>query len=176
MSFYILHPCRCEEVCISVTPDKYLTCDQSNPVSPYFQMLETPNPIKNNNTVTNRLVAKRRLCKQRPVLGNARNIHAWKNRTRLCNPLLSNGSLNMRTTIGVLLETVFYSWSLQSSYQEEFSWESSVEFRNSKWAVSRDLGSAREAENMPLWVQLAVQLRQFSGVQLEFSRGVLSSG
>jgi hypothetical protein len=41
------------------------------------------------NTVAFRPVAKKWLCKQRPKLGNARN-----NRTGLCNPILSNGSVN----------------------------------------------------------------------------------
>jgi hypothetical protein len=58
------------------------------------------------------------------------------------------------STIGVLLETVFPIRSLQNVYKEEFSWESAVEFRSSKWAVSRELRSAREAEKMALWVQV----------------------
>jgi hypothetical protein len=40
-------------------------------------------------------VAERRLYKQRPLVGNARNIHARNNRkTELYNPLLSNGSVD----------------------------------------------------------------------------------
>jgi hypothetical protein len=39
--------------------------------------------------------SKRWLCKQRPLLANARNIHARNNRTTgLCNPFLNNGSIN----------------------------------------------------------------------------------
>jgi hypothetical protein len=46
--------------------------------------------------VTYRPVAKRGLCKQRPLLVNARNIHARNIRTTgLCNPFVSNGSGNM---------------------------------------------------------------------------------
>jgi hypothetical protein len=87
-------------------------------------------------------------CKQRALLGNARNIQACNNRTTgLCKPFLNKGSVNM-PTIRVLLETVFSIRSVQSGYKEEFSWESAVEFRGSKWAVSQEMSSAREAEKM----------------------------
>jgi hypothetical protein len=66
-------------------------------------------------------VNKQRLCKQQPLLGNARNNRT----TGLCNPFLSNSSVNM-PTIGILLETVFSIRSVQSSYKEEFSSESAV--------------------------------------------------
>jgi hypothetical protein len=49
--------------------------------------------------------AKHWFCKQRPLLCNARNNRA----IGLCKPFLSVGSVNTPTTIGVLLETVFYS-------------------------------------------------------------------
>jgi hypothetical protein len=66
-----------------------------------------------------------------------------------------------------LLGTMFSIGSVQSGYKEEFNWESAVEFRNSKWAISWEVSCAREAEKMALWVQLEIQLRQFSGgVQL----------
>jgi hypothetical protein len=43
-----------------------------------------------------RAVAERWLCKKRPLLGKARNIHGHYYRTpRLCNPSLSNGSVNI---------------------------------------------------------------------------------
>jgi hypothetical protein len=45
-----------------------------------------------------------------------------------------------------LLKTVFSIPFVQSSYKEEFSWKSAVAFRSSKWVVSRELGSASEAE------------------------------
>jgi hypothetical protein len=78
-------------------------------------------------------------CKQRPLLGNARDIHARNNRMKgLCNPFLSNGSVNTPIKIGVLLETVFSIRSMRSGYAEEFSWESTIEYRSSKWAVSRE--------------------------------------
>jgi hypothetical protein len=80
--------------------------------------------------------AKQWLCKQRPLLGNIRNIHTSNNRTSwLCNQFLSNRSVNTSTTIRVWLETLFSILSVLSSYKEEFSWESAVEFRSSKWAV-----------------------------------------
>jgi hypothetical protein len=58
--------------------------------------------------VVYRPVAKRRLCKQQPLLANDRNIHARSNKTTgLCNSILSNGSVrahvpaetNMRAAI-----------------------------------------------------------------------------
>jgi hypothetical protein len=95
------------------------------------------------------------LYKQLPLLGNVRNIQARNNRmTGLRKTFLSNGSVNTFITIGVLLETVFYVRSVQNGCKQEFSWELAVEFRSSKWEVSRELGSAREAEEMALWVQL----------------------
>jgi hypothetical protein len=92
------------------------------------------------NIVTYRPVAKHWLCKQRPLLDNARNIHERNNRTALCNAFISNGSVNTPTTIGVLLEPAFSIPSVQCGYEEEFSWEPAVEFRCSKQAVSRELG------------------------------------
>jgi hypothetical protein len=111
-----------------------------------------------NNIVVYRPDPKQWICKQRPLLGNARNIYACNNRTTgLCNPFLSSGSVNTPTTIGVLLETVFSFRYVQSGYKEKFSWESTVEFRNSKWAVSRELGSAREAERWRSGVECYTQ-------------------
>jgi hypothetical protein len=46
--------------------------------------------------VADRPVAKRLLCKQRPLLGTSRNTDAGNNRIMLYNPLLSNESVNMR--------------------------------------------------------------------------------
>jgi hypothetical protein len=45
---------------------------------------------------------------------------------RLYNLFLSNASVNMITTIGVLLEMVLSIRFVQSGYKEEFRWESSV--------------------------------------------------
>jgi hypothetical protein len=74
-----------------------------------------------NNIVANGPDVKRWFCKQRPFLGNVRNIHAHNNKTRgLCSPFISNGSVNTPTTIGVLLETVFSIRSMQNGYKEEF--------------------------------------------------------
>jgi hypothetical protein len=51
--------------------------------------------FSNLNNVAYRPVAKPWLCKQRPLLGNACNLHARNNRTTvLCNPFLSNGYVN----------------------------------------------------------------------------------
>jgi hypothetical protein len=75
-----------------------------------------------NYNVVYRPAAKRRLCKQRPLLGNARNIHVRNKRTTgLCNPFLSVGSVNTPTIIGVLSGTVFSIRSLQSGCKEEFN-------------------------------------------------------
>jgi hypothetical protein len=38
-----------------------------------------------------------------------------------------------------LFGKVFSIQSVQSGYKEQFSWESAVEFRSSKWSVSREL-------------------------------------
>jgi hypothetical protein len=77
-----------------------------------------------------------------------------------------SAATNTQITVEKLLGTMFSVRSVQSGYKKEFSWESAVEFRSSKWAVSREFGSATEAEKMALWVQL-IQSRQFSGgVQL----------
>jgi hypothetical protein len=106
-------------------------------------------------TVTYRPVVKQWLCKQRQLLGKARFIHVHNYRTTvLCNPFLSKGTVYTPKTTDVLSEMLFSLRSVQSSYKEEFSWESAVEFRSSKWAVSRELGSANKAEKMALWVEL----------------------
>jgi hypothetical protein len=55
-------------------------------------------------------------------------------------PVSKQRILNTPITIGVLLETVLTNWSVQCGYEEEFSWESAIEFRSSKWEVSRELG------------------------------------
>jgi hypothetical protein len=52
---------------------------------------------------------------------------------------VSKQRIGKHTTIGVLSETMFSIRSLQSGYKEEFSWEKSIEFRSSKWAVSSEL-------------------------------------
>jgi hypothetical protein len=52
--------------------------------------------VKKQYIVAYRPVAKRWLCKLRPLLGNVRNIFARNNRTGLCNQFLSNGSVNTR--------------------------------------------------------------------------------
>jgi hypothetical protein len=101
------------------------------------------------NIVSCRSIAEQWFCKQRPVLGRARNNRT----TGLCNTFLSTGWANTPTIIGILLEMEFSIRSVQSGYKEEFSWESAVEFRSSKWAVSQELVSARETEKMALRVQ-----------------------
>jgi hypothetical protein len=65
--------------------------------------------------------------KQRPLVGNTSNIHARNERTTgLCNPFISNGSVNTPTKIGALLEAVFSIRCMQSGYKEESSWEQLV--------------------------------------------------
>lgn len=44
--------------------------------------------------VVYRPAAKHWLCKQHPLLGTAHNIQEQNNRMRLCNPFLSNSSVN----------------------------------------------------------------------------------
>jgi hypothetical protein len=78
------------------------------------------------NILENKPVAKRWLCKQRPVLGNVGNIHVRNNRTGLCKPFISNGSVNTDTIIWVLSDMMFSIWAVQSGYKEEFIWESAV--------------------------------------------------
>jgi hypothetical protein len=114
-------------------------------------------------------IAKKWLGKQRPLLGNIRNIHASNNRkTGSCNPFLSKGSVNTPTSIEILLETVFCIRSVQSGYKEEFSWEWTVEFRSSEWAVGGELESrvqvgsvnqrTTEAEESP-WIEAVFRKR-----------------
>jgi hypothetical protein len=65
-----------------------------------------------------RPVAKRWLYKQRPLLGNARNIHArYNRRTDLCNPFLSNGSVNTHQINN--RKTVFSMLSVTRWYKQE---------------------------------------------------------
>jgi hypothetical protein len=59
----------------------------------------------------------------------------------------------MSITIGVLLEMVFSIRHIHLGDKKELSWESAAEIRSSKWAFIQELGSAREAEKMALWVQ-----------------------
>jgi hypothetical protein len=54
--------------------------------------------------VAYRPVARRRLCKQGPLLRNARKIEARNNKTVLCNPFPGNGSVNTPTTIEFLMD------------------------------------------------------------------------
>jgi hypothetical protein len=66
-------------------------------------------PVPNivHHIVTYRPVAKRWLCKQRPLLGNARNIHSCNNKTTgLCDLFLSNGSEAGSNTSIVTLRVV----------------------------------------------------------------------
>jgi hypothetical protein len=44
----------------------------------------------------------------------------------LCNLFLSNRSVNTTTTIGVLMDTAFSIWSMQTGYKEELveNWQS----------------------------------------------------
>jgi hypothetical protein len=105
--------------------------------------LNTKLPLLNSLKlfVAYRPVAKRWLCKQRPLLGNPCNIHASNNRTGLCNPFISKWSVN-EPLQQYLLEAVFSIPSVQSGYKEEnsvnhFSWElrvgSSVDLCKGGW-------------------------------------------
>jgi hypothetical protein len=72
--------------------------------------------------VAYRSAAKQWLCKQRPLLGNARNNRT----TMLWDPFLSYGfGKHASTTIGLLLETVFSIRSVQSSCKED-NWRNPV--------------------------------------------------
>jgi hypothetical protein len=66
--------------------------------------------------------AKRRLCKQRPLIGNARNIRVPNNRkTGVCNPFLSKGSVikfPLQRTPTQNSRTVFSMWSLPRYYKQ----------------------------------------------------------
>jgi hypothetical protein len=85
--------------------------------------------------VAYRQVSKRWLCKQRPLLGNVRNKHVRNARTTvLCNPFLSNRSVNTPLQQYLLLEKCVL-------YKED-NWSNSVEGRG--FAVQ--LSSARGAE------------------------------
>jgi hypothetical protein len=57
--------------------------------------------------VAYRPVAKQRLCKERPFLGNARKVHTHNRRTGLCNPFLNNGSVSTPTLIGYCWKRYF---------------------------------------------------------------------
>jgi hypothetical protein len=70
-------------------------------------------------------VAKRWLCKHRPMLGKARNNSTW-----LCNPFLSNGWVTTPLQ-QLLLKMAFSTRSVQNGYKEvnwgnQFSWELKV--------------------------------------------------
>jgi hypothetical protein len=68
--------------------------------------------------------------------------------------LTTSNSIFQLNTCGCspyVTSTLTRGWVCQDS-------ELAVEFRSSKWAVVRELGSAREAEKMALWVELAVGL------------------
>jgi hypothetical protein len=60
----------------------------------------------------------------------------------------------MPKTITVLLERRFLLGPCIVVIKKEFSRESAIEFRSSKWAVTRELGYVREAKKMALWVQV----------------------
>jgi hypothetical protein len=109
-----------------------------------------------------RAVSEQWLCGRRPLLGNARNTHARNNgKAGLCNPFLSNGSVNTPTKIVVLLGTVFYIRFVQSGYKEEL-----VENRQSSSGVP----SEQLVESWDLQGGLRRWRYEFSSV--EFSRRV----
>jgi hypothetical protein len=123
-----------------------MTKESINPIQNPFISHAQPTkswPIRSclyskKSIVAYRPVAKQWLSKQRPLLGNVRNMHE-PNRTRLCNMFLGNRSVNT-LTIGTFFKTASSIQSVRSSYAEEFSSESAVEFRSSQWAVSQELG------------------------------------
>jgi hypothetical protein len=67
--------------------------------------------------VAYRPVAKQWLCKQRPLLGNARNMHVTIEE-RVYAPVSKQ-----RIDNHVLLETVFSILSVRSGYKEVVGWE-----------------------------------------------------
>jgi hypothetical protein len=72
------------------------------------------------DTVAYRPVSKRWLCKQQPLLGNARYKHARNNKITVTQPVSRQRmGKQASTTIEWLLETVFSVRSVQSGYKED---------------------------------------------------------
>jgi hypothetical protein len=69
-----------------------------------------------------------------------------------------SAATHTQETIEELFGTMFCIRSVQRGYKEGSSLKSAAEFRSSKWAVSRELSSARKAEKMALGAQLAIGL------------------
>jgi hypothetical protein len=96
-----------------------------------------PTPRLMNYIVTYRPVAKRWLCKRRSFLGNARNIHARNNRkTMLCNPFLSNGSVNTRLQQGYCWKWCFLFGTCKVVIRKTIGGDS-VQFRVESPAVKK---------------------------------------
>jgi hypothetical protein len=60
--------------------------------------------------------------------------------------------MNTQATVEEVLGTMFSIRSVQGDYKEEFSLESSVEFRSFKRVDSREFSSAKKIEKMALYV------------------------
>jgi hypothetical protein len=86
------------------------------------------------NTVVYRPFAKRWLCKQQPLLGNARNVHTCNNKTTgLCYLFLGNGSVNTHTTI-------------------EYFWTRCFLFGPCKVVIRKTIRAIQLAETQNYWV------------------------
>jgi hypothetical protein len=103
-------------------------------------ILQHVQPLLCNTWINNGViqpVSRKRIGKHIPA---ATNTHAT-----IEDPVF-NQRIDKHTAIGVLLETVFSVRFVQNGYNEESSWEDLVDFQRSKWAVSRELSSAKIRE------------------------------
>jgi hypothetical protein len=86
------------------------------------------------------------------IRGSAYNTVTWCLKAGIVEPEMSivtqrlgkhvSAATDTQETIEELLGTMFSFRSVPSGSKEEFSWEQWVEFRSSKWAVTREMGSA----------------------------------
>jgi hypothetical protein len=117
--------------------------------------------------------AKQWLCKQRPLLGNAHNIHTCNNRmTGLWNLFLSNGSVNMfpwQHTSATIEERRFLCGSCQNIISRvshilelELSTVQLSEVMWSSWLVSErvqlSVGSQPVKRRLGRWCEMATSL------------------
>jgi hypothetical protein len=123
----LLDACVCGSISFSLLGKNYY-CRRLFLCGPYRIVEYTP-------------VAKQWFCKQRLLLGNARNTHVNNNR----RTGLRNGPVNTPATIGALFEMMIYIRSVQSGW---LGIGSRVPELFVSWAQ----------EGMALWVQSVIQL------------------
>jgi hypothetical protein len=118
------------------------------------------------NIVAYRLVAKWWLCKQWPLLGNTRNIHTCNNRTTgLCNPILSNGSVNtfpQKRTHATIEEWCFWCDLQWGVILKKFKLANSTEWSEVKWSEVK-WGSWLLGERVQLSVESQPVKRRLGG-------------